>query len=355
MFSSEIPSCFIDSSILLQLASIFIFTIILGLCARYGTGRLRHIQALPEWVKSLANAFYGPSAWLVWGYGLLYGLEVFAAAQEGFIKTALLSQLRRTLLVIIISSVIFTWKNSFQKILKKKAVRKKSIKEDEALILALGKLFSIFIVVITGLIILDIFDIQLTALYAAGGMGGFAIGFAAKDVVANFFGGLMIFINRPFAEGDWIKSTNKNFEGTVEQIGWYMTRLRTFSRRPLFIPNSIITEAIIENPERMYNRRIKEEIPLRYEDVEKVIPIVTEIKKMLKENPDIDISQHLLVHFIGFGPKSLIIEVIAFTKTTLWAEWLDIQQRILVRIAEIVKAHGAEITPPERRDSHPIS
>ena len=116
----------------------------------------------------------------------------------------------------------------------------------------------------------------------AGLGAGIGIGFGTQQISQNFLSGLMLFFNRPFAEGDWINVST--FEGTVERIGWYHTQIRTFDRRPLFIPNSLFATTPIENPGRMYNRRIKEEIGLRYEDIGQIAEVVREVKTMLRQH-----------------------------------------------------------------------
>ena len=87
----------------------------------------------------------------------------------------------------------------------------------------------------------------------------------------------MIYLDRPFSVGDWIRSPDKEIEGTVEDIGWRLTRIRTFDKRPLYIPNSIFASISVENPSRMSNRRIYEKIGIRYDDVSKMNTIVTEV------------------------------------------------------------------------------
>ena len=154
----------------------------------------------------------------------------------------------------------------------------------------------------------------------------------------------MLFFNRPFAEGDWINVST--FEGTVERIGWYHTQIRTFDREPLFIPNSLFATTPIENPGRMYNRRIKEEIGLRYEDIGQIADVVQEVKAMLHQHPAIDPEQTILVNFNQWGDSSINVLIYAFTKTTVWAEWLDVQQDVFLRIAEIVRIAGADFAFP---------
>ena len=80
----------------------------------------------------------------------------------------------------------------------------------------------------------------------------------------------MIFLDRPFSIGDWIRSPDREIEGVVEDIGWRSTKIRTFDKRPLFIPNSAFASLTVENASKMQNRRIFETIGLWYDDIDKV-------------------------------------------------------------------------------------
>ena len=177
-------------------------------------------------------------------------------------------------------------------------------------------------------------------------IGGLAVGFAAKDMLANFFGGLMIYLDRPFSVGDWIKSPDKEIEGTVEHIGWRLTRIRTFDKRPLFVPNGMFSTISVENPSRMTNRRIKAIINLRYDDANKIAIILKDIENMLGKHPAIDTEQTLMVNLVECASWSLNFMLYAFTKTTKWAEFQAVRQDVFIKVLEIVDSHGAECAFP---------
>lgn len=297
-----------------------------------------------NWIRTLIDSVRLPARGIITIYALFSIGEMLLRTNNTFHIRLL--QARYVFVIASFTWLFFRWKTRVEKLLLKKFVRSSSRKSDTALFYALSKLTSIVIYTIIILILLDFFGVPLKAFLALGGVSSIAVGWAAKDVVANFFGGLMIFINRPFMIGDWIKSPNKNFEGTVEAIGWYMIQIRTFERRPMYIPNALITDAIIENPGRMYNRRIKEILGLRYDDISKVQPIIAGIETMLKEHPDIDQNQTVRVNFIHFGSSSLDLEVYTFTKTTSGSEYRVVQQDIFLRIATIIEQHGAQIAFP---------
>jgi MscS family membrane protein len=181
----------------------------------------------------------------------------------------------------------------------------------------------------------------ISGVLAFGGIGGIAIGFAAKDLLANFFGGLMIYMDRPFNVGDWIRSPDREIEGTVENIGWRLTRIRTFDKRPLYVPNAVFTSVAVENPSRMTNRRIKETIGIRYDDASKMKDIITDVKAMLKEHEEIDTGKTLIVNLNEFAPSSLDFFIYTFTKTTDWIRFHEIKQDVMLKILDIIEAQNS--------------
>ena len=165
---------------------------------------------------------------------------------------------------------------------------------DRSTIEAMAKVVYLVIVIIAAIVILQTLGFSVSGILAFGGIGGMAVGFAAKDMLSNFFGSLMIYRDRPFSIGDWICSPDREIEGTVEYIGWRLTRIRTFDLRPMYIPNSIFANIVVENPSRMQHRRIYETIGIRYDDIAQMDAIVADVRTMLTENRDINEKQTLM-------------------------------------------------------------
>jgi len=297
-----------------------------------------------DWLKSLGQALYDPSGKIIFGYGLFTTLAALLCQNPLFQKNIL--QGRSIFMIAMITWILFKWKTSFIELMVTKVVKHTDHRSDKLMIDALSKLVSIAIIAVAGLMTLEVLGVPLQALAAFGGVSGIAVGWAAKDIIANFFGGLMIYINRPFIIGDWIRSDNKNFEGVVEAIGWYMTSLRTLDRRPTSVPNSLITGAIIENSGRMYNRRIKFGMGLRYEDIDKVQAVSADIEQMLRSNNEIAQNLMLTVDLVAFDPYSVNVEVYAFTKVTGLDDFRRVQQDVLLNIHDIVIKHGAQVALP---------
>jgi MscS family membrane protein len=224
--------------------------------------------------------------------------------------------------------------------------RRREREIDQTTVSALGRIVRITIVVTAILIGLDTLGFNISGLMAAGGIGGLAIGFAAKDVLANFFGGLTVFIDRPFSVGDWIVLKDHGIEGVVEHIGWRQSCIRKFDKRPVYVPNAVFTTASVENPSRMTHRRIYETIGLRYRDVGQVAVITDEVRDMLNRHPEIDESQTLMVQFNAFGPHSLDFFIYCMTHTVVWQKYHEVKQDVLLKIAGIIEAHDASVAFP---------
>jgi len=211
---------------------------------------------------------------------------------------------------------------------------------------AIGKLIRLALIITAVLVTLQTLGYSISGVLAFGGVGGIAIGFAAKDMLSNFFGGLIIYLDRPFKVGDWIRSPDKKLEGTVEKIGWRMTQIRTFDKRPLYVPNSVFTSIIVENPSRMSNRRIYETIGVRYDDIGSMNKIVEDVIQMLNAHEEIDTGQTMIVNFNEFSDSSVDFFVYTFTKTTNWVKFHQIKQDILLKISNIIENNQAEIAFP---------
>ncbi len=220
--------------------------------------------------------------------------------------------------------------------------KKSNINNDSVRLIV--RLTKLLIIISIALGIAQELGFSVSGLLTFGGVGGIVIGFAAKDMLSNIFGGLMLQMDRPFSTGDWIRSSQ--FEGTVEKIGWRMTRIRTFSKNPIYIPNSIFTSIPIETPSRMTNRRIKEVIGIRYDDIAQIPIIVDEVEMLLKKHKEIDPNEPLRVYFNYFNASSLDFNVYAFTKTTDKNEYQRVKQKILLQIAGVIAKHKAEIAYP---------
>jgi len=331
--------------------SIKVFLFVLAtLFANFALSRLlkkaevRATKSKTLWDDALIKALKRPLSLLVWVVGL--GVAVYVL--KPYISEEMFDILRTVRNVGVIVSFFWLFLRLVQNV-ENNFIQQGVEKDgafDKTTPIAIGKLVRLALLITGSLVILQTLGISVSGVVAFGGVGGIAIGFAARDLLANFFGGLMIFLDRPFSVGDWVRSPDREIEGTIEHIGWRLTRIQTFEKRPLYVPNSVFTNIIVENPSRMSNRRIKETIGLRYSDLQSMNKIVAEVKAMLAEHAAIDSGQTLIVNFNAFSASSADFFIYTFTKTTDWALFHEMKQEILLKVAEIVEQNGAEMAFP---------
>ncbi len=207
----------------------------------------------------------------------------------------------------------------------------------------------LIIVVSTLLSLAQTFGYSLSTLLAFGGIGGIILGLAARDWLANFFGGLMLMLDRPFTEGDWIRSPDRSIEGHVEKVGWRLTKIRTFDRRPIYVPNSIFTGIVVENATRMRNRRMIENFSLRYEDIGKLSRILSQIDDLVQQIPEVDSREPHYAVFIRYDDSALLCQVRVHITRTDRVGFLKAQESILLLVAAVVEKEGASFAYPTRR------
>ena len=333
----------------IRILIVLVITITLHFVSRFVLRRLMRLTKMSRsyWDDVLAYGAMKPLPAAIWLIGLAYMVRVFAKANHLAETLDFVNDLRDVVLIACVGWFFWRVINEFSQQFLKHQIESE-IEVDRTTVDALAKLGHLMVFVIMLITLLQTLGFSVSGLLAAGGIGGIAIGFAAKDILANFFGGLTIYLDRPFSVGEWIRSPDKDIEGTVEMISWRHTRIRRFNKNPIYVPNAIFTTIALENPSRMSNRRIKETIGIRYDDLDKMTPIVQDVKAMLQSHPDIDQTQTLIVNFDTFNASSLDFFIYTFTQTKVWEEYHMIKQDVLLKVADIIGKHGAEIAFPTR-------
>ena len=339
----------LDHWIVKFLVIIFII-IIINITTRLFLGSLRKQFKKTNniWDDCIINSIYRPFTILVWILGVVFTLEAFNNDLKIFnISNDFLIDLKRAGIIFVIALFLSNLSKNFQQAIVANNVSN-NIDVDEATYEAIAKIIRLSIIITSGLIILQTFGFSISGVLAFGGIGGVAVGFAAKDMLANFFGGLMIYLDRPFRKGDWVRSPDREIEGTVENIGWRQTSIRNFRKNVIYIPNSVFMNIIVENPSRMTHRRIREVIGLRYKDMPKMVAIVNDVKKMILNHNNIDHAQTTIVNFDSYNDSSIDFFIITYANTTEWVKYHEIKQDVLIKIGKIIENNNAEIAFPTR-------
>lgn len=328
-----------DESWILQVFVIVFVTLITDYVAKIiissAQRKLQKTETL--WDDALLHSIRGPASVLVWVVGLSLAGDI--------LKLEFTTVIRELGVILAIAWAIVRFIKEFEQRLVHHS-EKLGDRIDRTTADAIAQLLRISVVITALLVTLQTLGFNISAILAFGGIGGIAVGFAAKDLLANFFGGLMIYLDRPFAIGDWVRSPDRSIEGTVERIGWRLTVIRTFDKRPLYIPNSVFASITVENPSRMSHRRIYETIGIRYADISSMRDIIAAVKAMLRSHPDIAQDQTMIVNFNEFASSSVDFFVYTFTRTTDWIEYHEIKQDVLLKISDIISEHNAEIAFP---------
>ena len=331
-----------ENSYLLEILLVLLFGFLANLIQKKTFKKLVVIAEKTEnkWDDAILLSISKPLSIIIWAVSIALAAEVIEKATEATIFEDI-DPLRNIIVVIALAQFLIAVVRNIETFYLSNL---KNI--DSTTLDAIIKLSTASIMILAAMMILQTMGFSISGILAFGGIGGLAVGFAAQDLLSNFFGGFILYFDRPFAIGDWIRSPDREIEGTVVKIGWRITTILTFDKRPLYIPNSLFSQISVENPSRMSNRRIKETIGLRYDDASKVESIIKKVKEMLQNHPDIDNEKTLIVNFNTFASSSLDFFIYTFTKTTNWIEFHDVKQDVLLKIIKIVEENGAEFAFP---------
>ncbi len=249
-----------------------------------------------------------------------------------------------SVVIIDISWALYRAENIFSKAMEG-FFRKKNSEIGLSFVPFFNKFIKSSVIIVGFILIVQEWGYNIGAIITGLGIGGLAVALAAKDTLANMFGGLTIIMDRPFKIGDWVKIGDT--EGIVEDIGFRSTRIRTFEKSLISVPNSVIANTAIENFSRRGERRITYKIGVTYSTPQKKLKeAVEKIRTMLESHPGISKNSTLLVYFTEFADSSLNIFIYCFTNTSVWSEYLNIREDVNLKIMEIMENLGIDFAFP---------
>jgi len=297
-------------------------------------------QQVLSWVKRLGLNFNpalfdrtrGPMRWLA------VGLIIYAGVPDlQFSIRPSQALLFGSQLIISVSAVIIAmrWIDVVAGVFKDKAATTES-RMDDQLIPLVAQACKTTAVLLGVVFVLQNMNVDVGSLIAGLGIGGLAFALAAKDTLANLFGSITIFTDRPFQLGDWV-IIEGGVEGTVEEIGFRSTRIRAFTNSLITVPNSRMTAAHVENMGARKVRRVKTTLGLTYDTPpDKVQAMVEGIRAIIAANPA-TWKDSYEVHFRDFGPSSLDIMVYCFLKVPDWHQELVERSRLFLEFMRLAE------------------
>ncbi|QGG48501.1 mechanosensitive ion channel family protein [Heliorestis convoluta] len=219
-----------------------------------------------------------------------------------------------------------------------------SVEFNEILVSFFSKVLRVIVVLFAASIIAQEWGYRVEGLVAGLGLGGLAFALAAQNTLSNIFGGVVIIMDRPFSIGDWIKTPS--VEGTVEDISFRSTKVRTFAQALVTVPNSTLANEAITNWSRMGKRQIAFHVGVTYDTTrEQMEKTVASIKDMLVNHPEVH-PETIFVVFDKYNDSSLDIFLYFFTKTTVWGEFLAVKQDVNLKIMEILEENNVSVAFP---------
>lgn len=222
---------------------------------------------------------------------------------------------------------------------------KTTSKLDDQLVPIIRKSLKVFFVVIGAIFILQNLDVDVGSLLAGLGLGGLAFALAAKDTVANFFGSVMIFVDKPFQIGDWVKMPG-DIEGTVEEVGFRTSRIRTFYNSVITVPNANVTNTPIDNLGARRYRRYRTTLGLTYDTPpEKIEAFCEGLRATILATPGMR-KDYFMVEFQDFGPCSLDVLLYCFFEVPDWQTELRTRSHLNLSILRLAKRLGVSFAFP---------
>ncbi|MGI6450988.1 MAG: mechanosensitive ion channel family protein [Desulfitobacteriia bacterium] len=219
-------------------------------------------------------------------------------------------------------------------------------KFDDMLVSFVSNGLKVVIIILGSITIAQVWFSEVAGILTGLGLGGLAFALAAQDTAKNLFGSITIMLDRPFSIGDWIQTPS--VEGTVEEMGFRSTRVRTFAQAVVTIPNSVMSNEPITNWTRMGKRRISYRLKLTYNTTaEQMKTCLASLRQLLENHPEVH-PETIMVYFEKFGESALEIFLYFFTRTTNWQKFLEVQEDINLQIMDILKEQGLSIALPSR-------
>lgn len=227
-----------------------------------------------------------------------------------------------------------------------RASTKYDIKVNVVLIPMLCKTIRLLILAFTVLQIADIWGLNVNAFITGLGLSGVVVALAAKDYAANMMSGVIIFLDNPFNIGDWIKCNE--LEGIVEEISFRSTRIRTFDKVLISVPNSVLVNDPILNFNKRETRRVTMDIGVTYDtSIEQIRICIENLRDMLDKHDGVD-NEMINVSFSKLNESSLDISLYFFINKTTYNEFMKVKEDINFKIMKILKDAHVEIAFPSR-------
>lgn len=295
--------------------------------------------------KELATKYVGP---VVRPFGLLIAFFIAETATPFLqlpIKITAFVSVSVSLLIPFFATIAIYNAMDIVSLYMKKMAEKTETTFDDQLVPIVRKILKTFVVIIGGVLVISNLGINMTVFFGTLSVGGLALALAAQDTIKNFFGSLMIFIDKPFQAGQWIV-TPDGIDGTVESVGFRSTRIRTFENSVISVPNGKLSDAAINNYGLRSYRRFKTYLSVTYDTPPDVLELfIKGLRELVDRHPHTRKDQYH-IYMNNMGSHSLDILFYIFFITPSWAEELKYRHEIIISIMKLAHELGINFAFP---------
>lgn len=329
--------------------TVCVLVLMLGLILKNGLINriLRPLEALLDRTRTnldnaLLEAVRRPGSWLVFVFCVWLGVEILQLPPGlDALATVVLQSIGTGVFAWIVFLAIDVAGMALQKF-----VDQTESDIDDHIVPLVKRVLRVVLVIFAGVTIVQQWGYDVTSLIAGLGIGGIAFALAAQNTLSNWFGSLMIFTDRPFRLGDWVRSGS--IEGIVEEVGLRSTKIRTFDKSLITVPNKTIAHENCENFSMREQRRLNITIGLDCRTKHaQLTKILNELRTMLAEQPLAD-PESVNVYFSGLGESTLDVMVMVFFNSNAWADFAPARETVLLEIMRIVEDNGSSLAFPSQ-------
>lgn len=250
----------------------------------------------------------------------------------------------RTIKPFLITVIFYKLADVVAAYFTKLATKTESTLDDQLVPLMRKTLKAFVIIVGTMFILRDGLNLDIIPFLTGLSIGGVAIALAAQDTIKNFFGSVMIFIDKPFQVGDWI--TSGDIDGTVEEVGFRSTRIRTFRNSLMYVPNGKIADSILDNHGLRQYRRFYTTLTITYDTPPALIDeFVKGLREIVMAHPNTR-KDGYHIYFNNLSSFSQDVMFYIFFEVPSWAEELQARHEILVQIVKLANSIGVRFAFP---------
>jgi MscS family membrane protein len=296
-----------------------------------------------SWGEKFDFGFHKPLHGTLIAVGIYIALASCPAVWQNIGARGIIIKCFRSFLVLAVTWGFYRMADSIE-LSDTPLAKKLDFEVDEALLPVFSGILHFILIALAVLIVAQEWNFSISGLVAGLGLGGLAFALAAKDMLANLFGGLVILIDRPFAIGDWIRTGD--VEGSVENINFRSLKVRTLEQSLVSVPNATVASTPVINYSRQGKRRVEFTLTVAYSTAASKLQACSEmIRRWLMESEEIEDGTST-VSLNALSENGMELSVVYFTKTTDLKEFLRVRETVYYAVLKILEKENVKLARP---------